>query len=77
MTREGLKEFLENLAEGTTELMCHPGYVDEELRKTATRLQDSRKTELDILTDVEIRKIVANQGIRLINYGFGGALGQS
>ena len=77
MTHEGLKEFLENLAEGTTELMCHPGYVDEELRKTATRLQDSRKTELDILTDVEIRKIVANQGIRLINYGFGGALGQS
>jgi predicted glycoside hydrolase/deacetylase ChbG (UPF0249 family) len=77
LTREGLKEFLENLAEGTTELMCHPGYVDEELRKTATRLQDSRKTELDILTDVEIRKIVANQGIRLINYGFSGALGQS
>ena len=77
LTREGIEELLEKLPEGTTELMCHPGYVDEELRKSATRLQDSRKTELDILTDVEIRKIVANQGIRLINYGFGGAPGQS
>ena len=75
MTREGIEEFLESLPEGTTELMCHPGYADEELRNTATRLQDSRKTELDILTDVEIRKMVAKQGIRLINYAFSSAMG--
>ena len=74
LTREGIEEFLEKLPEGTTELMCHPGYVDAELRKTATRLQDSRKTELDILTDPQVRKIVAKRGIRLINYGFSGAL---
>jgi hopanoid biosynthesis associated protein HpnK len=75
LTREGVEEFLEKLPEGTTELMCHPGYVDEELRKTDTRLQESRKTELDILTDPQVRKIVAKRGIRLINYGFSGALG--
>jgi chitin disaccharide deacetylase len=75
LTREGIEELLEKLPEGTTELMCHPGYADEELRKTATRLQDSRKTELGILIDPQIRKIVAKRGIRLINYGFGGALG--
>jgi predicted glycoside hydrolase/deacetylase ChbG (UPF0249 family) len=75
LTREGIEKLLENLPEGTTELMCHPGYVDEELRLTATRLQDSRKTELDILTDPGVRKIVAKRGIRLINYGFSGALG--
>jgi len=75
LTREGIEEFLEILPDGTTELMCHPGYVDEELRKTATRLQDSRETELDILTDPEVRKTVAKRGIRLINYGFRGALG--
>jgi len=74
-TREGMEEFLEKLPEGTTELMCHPGYVDEELRRSATRLQESRKTELDILTDPQVRKIVAKRGIRLINYGFSGALG--
>jgi hopanoid biosynthesis associated protein HpnK len=75
LTREGIEEFLEKLPEGTTELMCHPGYVDEELRKTATRLLESRKTELDILTDPRIRKIVAKRGIRLINYAFSGPLG--
>jgi predicted glycoside hydrolase/deacetylase ChbG (UPF0249 family) len=74
-TREGIEALLEKLPEGTTELMCHPGYADEELRKSATRLQESRKSELDILTDAQIRKTVARQGIRLINYGFSGALG--
>ena len=75
LTREGLEEFLEKLPEGTTELMCHPGYVDEDLRRTATRLQESRKGEVDILTDESIRKTVASRGIRLINYGFIGGMG--
>jgi predicted glycoside hydrolase/deacetylase ChbG (UPF0249 family) len=70
LTREGVKQFLKSLPEGTTELMCHPGYADEALQKTATRLQDSRRTELEILTDTEIRNLVASQGIRLIDYGF-------
>jgi predicted glycoside hydrolase/deacetylase ChbG (UPF0249 family) len=70
LTREGLTQLLRILPEGTTELMCHPGYVDEALKKTATRLQGSRQTELDILTDTRIRNLVASQGIRLIDYGF-------
>jgi predicted glycoside hydrolase/deacetylase ChbG (UPF0249 family) len=70
LTREGVERLLETLPEGTTELMCHPGYVDEDLRKTNTRLQGSRQTELEILTDTSVRKIVAMRGIRLINYAF-------
>jgi len=69
LTREGIARLLENLPEGTTELMCHPGYADAELEKSATRLQNSRQTELEILTDKGIRKLVASQGIRLIDYG--------
>ena len=68
LTHDGVVNLLENLPEGTTELMCHPGYVDEELAKTATRLQESRATELAILTDTAVRKCVASHGIRLINY---------
>ena len=68
LTREGVEKLLKNLPEGTTELMCHPGYVDEDLRRSATRLQRSRQTELEILTDARIRKLVATQGIRLISY---------
>jgi hopanoid biosynthesis associated protein HpnK len=68
-TLAGVEHLLENLPEGTTELMCHPGYADETLQKTATRLQASRQKELEILTDTRIRKLVASQGIRLIDYG--------
>jgi len=70
LTKEGVARLLRSLPEGTTELMCHPGYADEALRKTATRLQGSRQKEVEILTDTEIRNLVASQGIRLIDYGF-------
>jgi len=69
LTREGVLELLEVLPEGTTELMCHPGYMDDDLAQTPTRLQDSRASELAILTDTTVRKSVASHGIRLINYG--------
>jgi len=69
LTREGVLELLKVLPEGTTELMCHPGYMDDDLAQTPTRLQDSRASELAILTDTTVRKSVASHGIRLINYG--------
>ena len=69
MTREGVMRLLKSLPQGTTELMCHPGYADAELGESATRLQGSRQKEVEILTDTEIRKLVASQGIRLIDYG--------
>jgi chitin disaccharide deacetylase len=70
MTKEGVARLLRSLPDGTTELMCHPGYADEALQNTATRLQASRQAELQILTDVDIRNLVASLGIRLIDYGF-------
>jgi predicted glycoside hydrolase/deacetylase ChbG (UPF0249 family) len=70
LTREGVLRLMEILPEGTTELMCHPGYADAELANSATRLQASRQAELEILTDTGIRNLVASQGIRLIDYGF-------
>jgi len=69
LTREGVEQFVKSLPDGTTELMCHPGYADAALQKTPTRLQDSRQTELQILTDTAIRNLVASMGIRLIDYG--------
>jgi chitin disaccharide deacetylase len=70
LTREGVEQFMRSLPDGTTELVCHPGYADAALQKSPTRLQDSRQTELQILTDTEIRNLVASLGIRLIDYGF-------
>jgi chitin disaccharide deacetylase len=69
LTKGGVARLLWSLPEGTTEMMCHPGYADESLRQTRTRLQDSRQKEIEILTDPEIRNVVASQAIRLIDYG--------
>ncbi|HYT24678.1 MAG TPA: ChbG/HpnK family deacetylase [Candidatus Polarisedimenticolia bacterium] len=68
-TREGVEQLVKSLPHGTTELMCHPGYADADLQKSPTRLQASRQTELQILTDTRIRNLVASLGIRLIDYG--------
>ena len=70
LTREGVAKLLQNLPPGVTEMMCHPGFMDETLEKSPTRLQDSRRLEVEILTDTGIRNLVAEQGIRLIDYAF-------
>src|SRR5262249_45124118 len=70
LTRDGVEHLLRALLEGTTELMVHPGYVDDDLRKSPTRLQQSREEEVRILTDTGIRNVVGSEGIRLIDYSF-------
>ncbi len=66
---KGVESLLWNLPEGETELMTHPGYAGEELRGTATRLQQSREEELRLLQSERLAKIVASNGIRLVHYG--------
>ena len=68
LTADGVMRLLKNLPEGVTELMAHPGYADDELRRSPTRLQASRESELSILTAPEVRNLVANLGLRLVDY---------
>jgi predicted glycoside hydrolase/deacetylase ChbG (UPF0249 family) len=68
LTLEGICCLLQALPEGVTEVMCHPGYHDQELQNTSTRLQVSRQAEMQILTNSSLRNFVAQRGIRLINY---------
>ncbi len=63
-----LHALLWNLPEGTSELMCHPGYADDALQHTGTRLVEQRERELQALTQPETRKLVAALGIQLVNY---------
>lgn len=67
-TREHLLDLLSNLPAGTSELMCHPGHVDSELRAGSTYLED-REREIEILTDPEVRRVVRESGYELIHYG--------
>jgi len=64
-----LETILWNLPEGTSELMCHPGYRDAGVAASSTRLQMHRERELEGLKDVRLRKVIAAAGIELIHYG--------
>jgi hopanoid biosynthesis associated protein HpnK len=56
------------IPEGTWEFVCHPGYNDEDLKSSKTRLRESRETELRLLTMPEARDLLLQQGIDLISY---------
>jgi chitin disaccharide deacetylase len=57
-----------SLPEGTWELVCHPGYCDEELRSVRTRLRESREQELRVLTSAAAREAIEAAGVELISY---------
>ena len=61
-------DILEDLPEGASELMCHPGYFDTDLARTGTRLLVQREVEMRALTAHQVRKLAADRGIQLINY---------
>jgi len=63
-----VQDVLGRLAEGVSELMCHPGYLDADLVKAGTRLRAQREVEIQALTAPQVRKRVAERGIQLISY---------
>jgi chitin disaccharide deacetylase len=56
---------LESVGEGTTEFMCHPGFLGPELQAAATRLKQSRVEELQALISPRIRALMDAKAIRL------------
>ena len=63
-----IRALLENMPEGTWELVSHPGYNDADLGKIRTRLRDSRDKELAILTSPDTRALIESLDIELISY---------
>jgi predicted glycoside hydrolase/deacetylase ChbG (UPF0249 family) len=49
--------------------MCHPGWVDDDLRRTPTRLVGQREMEFQALTSPAIQLLAQDLGIQLVNYG--------
>jgi len=58
----------QNLPEGSTEFMCHPGFYTAELGAARTRLKESREQELTALIDPEVRHVLDEQQVALVNY---------
>ena len=67
-TLNDLIGIVEDLPAGTSEIMCHPAVVDEELR-SSSGYSDVRAQELDVLTHGAVRQAVQRSGVRLISFG--------
>ena len=65
---EAIQNLIRSSRQGTTELMCHPAVYDGELERARTRLKREREQELEALTDTSVRRLIDEQGIKLISY---------
>ncbi|HKB11880.1 MAG TPA: ChbG/HpnK family deacetylase [Vicinamibacterales bacterium] len=68
LNRAVLRRMLRAVQPGVTELMVHPGYVDEALRRMPTRLVESRSEELSLLASLETRAAIAGERIHLVRH---------
>jgi predicted glycoside hydrolase/deacetylase ChbG (UPF0249 family) len=66
-TYEALRNMIDNLPDGTSEIMCHVGYVDNAFAKEST-YNFQRDRELKILTDPSIGQAIQANNIELITF---------
>src|SRR5215510_8031368 len=66
-TTEELLDILSKVPEGTTEVMCHPGYVDDAFAKESV-YNFQRERELKILTDPAIKEALRAHNIELSTF---------
>lgn len=57
---------LADLSDGITEIMCHPGYVDEYLDSTYS---NKREDEVAVLTHSSAKEVIQAQNIELVTFG--------
>ena len=68
LSAAALAGIVRTLQPGVTELMVHPGYADDELERTGTRLLESRQKELDLLCSLEARALLVGERVDLLRH---------
>jgi len=66
-TLDQLLIIIDHLPPGTSELLCHPGHVDEALRAQGDYIEP-RAQELRILTHPAVRERLAQRGVELVTF---------
>jgi predicted glycoside hydrolase/deacetylase ChbG (UPF0249 family) len=66
-TKEVLLNILDSVGEGTSEMMCHPGFVDEAFARESV-YNAQRIRELEILTDPAVRDAIEARNIKLVSF---------
>jgi len=68
LSADALAGVVRALQPGVTELMVHPGYRDDELERTGTRLLESRQNELELLCSLEARAMLVGERVDLLRH---------
>jgi hopanoid biosynthesis associated protein HpnK len=68
LNADALAGLVRALRPGVTELMVHPGYTDDELERTGTRLLESRQTEVDLLCSLKTRALLVGERVDLVRH---------
>lgn len=68
LSRDALRRLVPAIGPGVTELMVHPGYVDDQLRRMPTRLVESRLNEVALLCSLQTRALLAGERIHLVRH---------
>lgn len=63
-----LLHYLHQLPEGTTEVMCHPGYIDDTLR-SISEWTEPREAEMAVYRDPMVKTTYQDLGIQPIHFG--------
>jgi chitin disaccharide deacetylase len=66
-TKEDFLNIIKYVPEGASEIMCHPGYVDDVFAKESV-YNFQRERELKILTDPAVKETIEAQNIELITF---------
>lgn len=66
-TQEALLDIISNMEDGISELMCHPGHVDDAFAREST-YNFQRERELKILTEPSVKQAIQVQNIELITF---------
>ncbi len=67
-TAEPLESLLRNLPAGVSEIMCHPGIVDTDL-KSVSSFTTGRAVEHALFSSSRFRRLLADMPVRLGHYG--------
>src|SRR5262249_18432696 len=66
-TRDNLRDLIEKLPDGVSELMCHPGHPDDELRRSSD-YSDEREREVQLLCDPDVPTLLDRHGEEWIGF---------
>lgn len=68
LSKKNVLKYISNCGSGITELMAHPGHIDQEYLDSYSHWKYAPKQELDVLTDQEIISEVTKGNICLISF---------